>query len=182
MPGAPSHHAPVPVRRGAPRAAAVTASLTTLLLAAPALTAQHMHGAAALDIGIGGQEGTVQLRAAGEDLWGFERAPRSAADSSARAAALARLRTGGGTLLRLAPALGCAMVADGVVPMRAAGGHEEVAARYRLRCRRPLAGTPIGFGVTALFPRITRVQVQLVSDTAQAGRLVVRDQGRITPE
>jgi hypothetical protein len=36
--------------------------------------------------------------------------------------------------------------------------------------------------VTALFPRITRVRVQLVSDTAQVGRAVVRDQGRITPE
>jgi hypothetical protein len=69
-----------------------------------------------------------------------------------------------------------------VTPVRTAAGHEEVAARYRVRCRRPLAGAPIGFGVTALFPRITRVRVQLVSDTAQVGREVVRDQGRVVPE
>jgi hypothetical protein len=73
------------------------------------------------------------------------------------------------------------VVADSVLPVRTTQGHEEVAARYRLRCRRPLAGSPIGFGVTAQFPRITRVRVQLVSDTAQVGREVVRDQGRVVP-
>ncbi len=172
---------PLSPRPARPRVRTVL-TLAGALAAAPSLAAQHTHGAATLDVGIGGQEGTAQLRAAGEDLWGFERAPRSAADRAARTAALARLRDGGGTLLRLAPALGCAVVADSVTPVRTAEGHEEVTARYRVRCRRPLAGVPIGFGVTALFPRITRVRVQLVSDTAQVGRAVVRDQGRVVPE
>lgn len=177
--------APVPPRPARLRVRSfgtLAALLATTHVAAPSLAAQHTHGTATLDIGISGQEGTAQLRATGEDLWGFERAPRTAADRAARSAALARLRDGGGTLLRLAPTLGCAVVADSVLPVRTTQGHEEVTARYRMRCRRPLAGSPIGFGVTALFPRITRVRVQLVSDTAQVGREVVRDQGRVVPE
>lgn len=172
-----------PARRGHARWLSLLCALgAAVALPVRPVAAQHTHGVAALDLGVSGVEGTLEFRATGEDLWGFERAPRTAADRQARDGALARLRRDGGALVRLAPALGCAVTADTIGTSRTAQGHEEVRARYALRCRKPLAGVPIGFGVTALFPRITRVRVQMLSDTAQVGREVVRDQGRVVPE
>ncbi|MBX9856636.1 MAG: DUF2796 domain-containing protein, partial [Gemmatimonadaceae bacterium] len=59
--------------------------------------------------------------------------------------------------------------------------HDEVEARYRIACRQAPAGKPLAFGVSQAFRGIETVTVQLVSDTAQTSRKIVRDRGTVTP-
>jgi hypothetical protein len=143
--------------------------------------AQHVHGQASLSIGIEGRTGTAEFRGAGDDLYGFERAPRTASERARQEAALQRLRTQGAQLLRFDATLGCTVTPQEVRVAEERSGHGEVRAQYRIACQRPIAGKAIRFGISAAFPGVDRVVVQLVSDTAQAGATISRDRGQVTP-
>ncbi|WP_337169810.1 DUF2796 domain-containing protein [Gemmatimonas aurantiaca] len=156
-----------------------------LLLTAPIwsgrhLEAQHVHGQARLSVGIEGRTGQAELRATGDDVFGFEHAPRTARERETQTQALTRLRTSGGTLLRFDPALGCQVTARDV-RIDTSGEHGEVVAAYQIACRVAPQGKPIRFGFSTAFPGIDRVVVQLVSDTAQTGATISRDRGQLVP-
>ena len=143
--------------------------------------AQHTHGRATLLIGLEGATGRIELRAPADDMYGFERAPRTAAERTRQNAALTQLRTGGATLVKFDAALGCRVVADSVGVLQGRGTHAEVYARWQVQCARPVAGRPIGFAISRAFPNVERVSVQLLSDSAQTGRTIVRDRGVVVP-
>ena len=50
--------------------------------------AQHTHGQATLLIGLEGAAGRIELRAPADDMYGFERAPRTAAERTRQNACL----------------------------------------------------------------------------------------------
>jgi hypothetical protein len=157
--------------------------ITPLMLMADSgvLAAQHVHGAATLDIGLEGTAGQATLRASGEDVYGFERAPRTPAERAKQEAALKTLREQGATLIRFQPALGCSVRTESAKVVPSKGGHDEVEARFRIACRQEPAGKPVSFGVSRVFRGIETLTVQLVSDTAQTSRKIVRDRGTVTP-
>lgn len=159
--------------------------LTALLLSGPALleaqTKAHTHGVAELDIGIEGRTGTLEFRAPAEDLYGFEHAPRTAAERAKQTAAFATLRTQAATLIRFDAALGCALTATSVGVVEEKGGHGHVHATYTLACRVAPAGKPIAFGFSKAFPGVRAVKVQLISDTQQLGLTITNDRGTVRP-
>jgi len=163
------------------RIALLGAGLCTVPSALLSQTKAHVHGQATLDIGIEGSAGTIEFRAPADDLYGFERAPKTAAERATRDAALARLRTGGATLVRFDASLGCTMTSSAVGATDEKSGHGDVRATYTLNCKKPLAGKPIAFGFSKAFPGVRSVKVQLLSDTAQVGLTVSNDQGVIRP-
>lgn len=156
-----------------------------LLVFTPALgraqTKAHTHGEAALDIGIEGRTGTIEFRAPAEDLYGFEHAPRTAAERTKQSAAFATLRAQAATLIRFDAGLGCALTASSVGVVEEKGGHGDVHAKYSLACRVAPAGKPITFGFSRAFPGVRSVKVQLVSDTEQAGVTITNDRGSVKP-
>jgi len=154
---------------------------SAIFVPASATYAQHTHGEATLMMGVEGSGGRIELRAPGDDLLGSEREPRTAAERATQQRVFDRLRSDGARLFRFAPALGCRVPFDSVGMVKGRGGHSEVFARWRIQCRRILAGSPIGFGVSAAFPRIERMSVQLLSDSAQVGRVIIRDRGTLIP-
>ncbi len=158
-----------------------SALLTLSALGATSLRAQHVHGQASLIVGMEGTGGTAEFRGAGDDLYGFERAPRTAAERAKQEAALQRLRTQGAQLLRFDATLGCTVTPQEVRVVDEKSGHGEVRAQYRIACKKPVAGKPIRFGFSAAFPGIDRVAIQLVSDTAQVGATISRDRGQVIP-
>ncbi|MCA2984706.1 MAG: DUF2796 domain-containing protein [Gemmatimonas sp.] len=165
----------------APRRGRFAALLLLGALGARVTDAQHTHGQATLLIGLEGAAGRIELRAPADDMYGFERAPRTAAERTRQNAALAQLRTGGATLVKFDAALGCRVVADSVGVLQGRGTHAEVYARWQVQCARPVAGRPIGFAISRAFPNVERVSVQLLSDSAQTGRTIVRDRGVVVP-
>ncbi|HMS02825.1 MAG TPA: DUF2796 domain-containing protein [Gemmatimonadaceae bacterium] len=162
----------------------------------------HTHGLATLDIAIEGRTGVLRFSAPAEDIYGFERAPRTPAERQQREAALARLRTRFAELVIFEASLGCRITSTSLTDAvdraadhdraQAAGrdhdhehdnesGHAEVTADYALACTRPPAGRDIRFGITRAFPAVRTVQVQLLSDDRQEGRRIERDRGTVRP-
>jgi len=141
----------------------------------------HTHGEATLDIGIEGRRGTLVFRAPAEDLYGFERAPRTSAERTAQLAVLNVLRSQPASLVRFDAALGCSLTAETVGVVEEKGGHGDVQARYTVDCRVPPAGRPMTFAFSKAFPGVRTVKVQLVSDTAQVGTTITNDRGSVRP-
>jgi hypothetical protein len=169
--------------------------LATLLCTAPALHAQakaHTHGAAELDIVIEGRTGTLAFRAPAEDIIGFERAPRTPAETWQRDLALLRVRTRMREMVLFDPSLGCTLAATEVHAGgddhghdhdadAKSGGHAEVHGEFALSCERSPAGKDIRFAFRTVFPAIRSVQVQLLSDDRQDGRRIEGDRGTVRP-
>lgn len=143
-------------------------------------SAQHVHGEARLIVGVEGRTGQAELRATGEDLFGFEHAARTAEERTKQTQIFTRLRTEGAKLLRFDPSLGCQVAAKNV-RIDESGDHGEVVASYTINCRVAPQGKPLRFGISSAFPGIDRVSVQLVSDTAQTGATISRDRGQVVP-
>jgi hypothetical protein len=49
------------------------------------------------------------------------------------------------------------------------GEHADVHADYTFTCAKPLSGQTVQLGLLKLFPRVKKVKVQVLSDTAQSG-------------
>lgn len=176
------HHTLSADARRAASSIAVAIAIAVALPASPAaLAAQHVHGKGTLDIGLEGTSGRAVFRAPGDDVYGFEREPRTAAERAKRDSALARLRTSGSTLLRFDPSFGCSVTADSVAVKADRAGHGEVEARYAIACRTAPVGKPIRFGFSGAFPGVERVVVQLVSERTQTSATITRDRGVVTP-
>jgi len=144
----------------------------------------HTHGLGQLDIGLESTTGTLLFIAPGDDLYGFEHAPRTPAEKAKQQAAFDILSKRGNELMRFDPSLGCVVtpVSVGVGGEAHKGAdHNDVQAKYSVSCKKPLAGKDIRFAFTKLFPSLVTVKVQLVSETVQVGKDVVRDQGTVRP-
>ena len=141
----------------------------------------HVHGQATLDIGLEGRGGTLEFRAPADDLYGFEHAPKTAAERTKQSAAFALLRTKGTELVKFDATLGCTLTATAVGVLEEKGGHGDVRATYTLACQKATAGRPIAFGFSKAFPGVHSVKVQLLSETQQVGATITNDKGVVKP-
>ena len=150
-----------------------------LFSATPAvLAAQHTHGVATLDIAIDDRTVTLRLVASADDIYGFERAPRTDAERAARHAGLETLRTDVTTLFAFDRALGCTpstpIVTD--APPPSGSRHREVVAEYAFRCQRSPRGSRVPLGVWARLPELTSIKVTLLLGDDVAVRTLTRGQ------
>lgn len=196
--------APVPAPAGVAASsivAAAVAAAAAFALAWPApgqAAGAHEHGAARLDIAIEAQAIVVRLHTPLDNVFGFERAPRTAAERARVAAAMARLK-GAAALVRLDPAAGCGADADvqieapawaqqaaaGEPPAKAGaqppatGEHADLEATYTFACARASAAAAIDTGFFAAFPGLKRIDVQVAGARGQAGRVLTAPARRI---
>lgn len=148
----------------------------------------HVHGAARLDIAVEPTRITLFLETPLENLLGFERAPRTDAERAAADAMLARLRAFDG-LLRVDGAAGCkpgavridvpALAQGGAAPDKDKDGHADLEAQFEFVCA---AGTKAGFvevGLFDAFPRLARIELQLVGPRGQLKATLRRPNSRV---
>lgn len=161
---------------------------TTALLAAAALLpglaraqahghAAHEHGRASVDIAIERSQLTLALDTPLDNLLGFERAPRTAAERQAADAAVARLRAADGWV-RIDPQAGCTL-AEVVLESAALGlggdthkegEHAEIAGTVTYRCTDATRASYIELGLADAFKRIRSVEVQVAGPSGQLKR------------
>ncbi len=148
----------------------------------------HQHGVARLEVVVDGATLTVTLDSPLDNLVGFERGPRSAAERSAVQAMAQKLHNGA-TLLQPTPAAGCtlrgvalasdvidpALLAKGAAPTvpgkpPAAGGHADLEAVFSFDCRTPAAlkGLAVG-GLFQAFAKLHRLDAALAAPGVQRG-------------
>jgi hypothetical protein len=147
----------------------------------------HEHGVARLSLAVDDTEVTLNFRAPGASLYGFEHEPRDAAERRVREEALERVRNGLGGFVSFAPEARCTPEEvhmehepghgddhdhDGA---HADGGHTEVEARVLLRCATSPAGTTARLRVADVLPDVVHVDLIVLSGTRQGGARVAPD-------
>ncbi len=163
--------------------AAALLLVAALAHAAPA----HQHGVAQLDAVLDGAVLTVSLSLPLDSLLGFERAPRSAAEKQAAAALVERLRTDA-LLVQPDPAAACVREAVeiaspalglGPAPGGAADEHADIDASFRFRCADPARLGHVELGLMKAWPRLSRIDAQLVGARGQARQVLRRPATRL---
>lgn len=149
----------------------------------------HQHGVARLELVADGATLTVTLDSPLDNLVGFERGPRTAAER-AQVQAMAQRLHGGAALLQPVPAAGCtlkavALASDVIDPALlardapatagagkppAAGGHADLEASWTFDCRTPAAlkGVALG-GLFQAFPRLRQLDAAVAAPGVQRG-------------
>jgi hypothetical protein len=154
----------------------------------------HVHGAAEVNIAVEGTKATVEIRAPGESIMGFEHEAKSEGDKKKRDAALTRLEQRRDDIVIFDAKLGCkssemktALVQEGSgsagkhehTKGQKTGEHREVHANYSVSCDKPLTGSRVRFGFTKAFPQVHEVKVQVVGDAKQTGATIKKDKGDV---
>jgi hypothetical protein len=149
----------------------------------------HQHGVARLELVAEGTTLTFTLDSPLDNLVGFERGPRTAAER-AQVQAMAQRLHGGAALLQPSPAAVCTLKAvaltsdviapallakDAAAPAQvgkppAAGGHADLEATFSFDCRTPAAlkGVALG-GLFQAFVRLRQLDAAVVAPGVQRG-------------
>jgi hypothetical protein len=172
----------------------------TPLWAAPAAAQHaHVHGHAKVNVVVEGRTATIEVIAPADGIYGFERAPRNAAERQQRESGLRQLRERISEMVIFEADRGCRFsvarlddsTSGGRGHARGRGHshasvsaahpdeHREVHAEYSVACQRPLSGSQLRFGVGRVFPGIRELDVQLISERGQNGLKIVRDRGSV---
>ena len=159
----------------------------------------HEHGHGTLSIAIEDEHtAIIELEAPAESIYGFEHKAKSTKDKQAQAKDLEKLKNHFKDMVQLDPKLGCNYTNDKINVMSHAdeeaeehddheddhhvarkGEHSEVHATFTVKCREPLYGHKVNFQITKVFPRLKKVNVQVLSKHQQTSKTIVNDKGSI---
>jgi Protein of unknown function (DUF2796) len=174
-----------------------TATLVLALLAAqlsiaplPARAQAHEHGAARLDIAVEGNTVSLQFEAPLESLFGFERAPRSAAEQRLVDAGIARLKAGE-RMFQFDVAAGCSLqritLTSAALQLGAAAPtaapkseHADLDASFEFACKNVAMLGSIEVSLFDAFAKLQRIDVQAATQKGQFKRSLKRPMTRIT--
>lgn len=168
----------------------IAAALLAIVSTGAAFAAQplgsHQHGVVQIDIAVDANRISVQMSSPLDNLLGFERAPRNAAEQARLGAMLATLR---GTPFVVDPAGGCrsgavqlssaALKLGEPDPAEQQAGHADLDASFEFECT---AAARASFVETSLFERfagIQRIDVQLATRRGQRKLTLTRPAQRI---
>jgi hypothetical protein len=141
----------------------------------------HQHGVAQLAVALDGTTLTIELDTPLDNLVGFERAPRTAAERQRVDTALARLRAAEGLFRTYveagcvlasvnleSPVLGLAPTGGGATPAKVEEGHADLAGTFAFECREPAELRHIDVGLFTAFPGFKRVDAQVAGPKGQS--------------
>jgi hypothetical protein len=131
----------------------------------------HDHGHAKLGVAVDGNDIAFDLEIPGDDVFGFEHAPKNDAEKKAVDDAMATLNGKAPDLFVMPPDLGC-KVASAKADHHQEGEHGDVDANYKLACAKSPAGASVKLGLFAKFPRLREVKVQVNSGAKQGAQSV----------
>jgi hypothetical protein len=137
----------------------------------------HVHGVVSLNVAIEANTVSLQLEAPLDSLVGFEHAPRTAAQTQAVSAMFERFKSpqalfildaGAQCTLKRSTAESDALKADAGKKSAAGDGHADLDADIEFDCKQAGSLRSIDLsGLLAAFPRIGRVEAQIVSPAGQ---------------
>lgn len=173
--------------------------LGAMLCAAPrsAHAQAHEHGTAQLDVALEGSLLSLRFEAPLDALFGFERAPRSAAERQLVDAGIARLKAAE-RLFRPDAAAACSLrrveLQSAALKLGAPAGaaqpqaraqegsaeHADLEATIEFDCKDSARLAAIDVGLFEAFARLQRIDVQIVTAKAQSKRSLKRPANRIS--
>ncbi|NSX04129.1 DUF2796 domain-containing protein [Cupriavidus gilardii] len=156
----------------------------------------HVHGQATLDVAVEDQVLSIALASPLDNVFGFERLPRTDAERQKVRQAVASLRDGA-ALFFPSPEADCrfeaaqvhlgalhhGLTGEGEAPRGKVHAehqqHADLDADYRFRCTRPEALRSVEVRVFRLFPGVNRIAAQLATDKRQSGTTLTPAQSRL---
>lgn len=159
------------------------------LAAAPAGAAgAHQHGVLTLDIAVEAGRLVVQMESPLDNLVGFERAPRNAAERKRVDAALERLQAGQ-ALFVIDPAAQCTLakveLSSAVLKLGSAANepadddHADIDAAYEFDCANAAQAAHVDVGLFQAFSGMQRIEVQVAAPQGQFKRTLRRPTRRV---
>jgi hypothetical protein len=152
------------------RKARALQSLCAVLASGVAAAAPHEHGVGTLDVAVDAATLIVELRLPAQDVVGFERAPRTDAER----ARIEQVRAALADATRFTPnaearcrATGAPSVEVPVFGPKAGDEHADFTATYRFECASTVALTRVDHSVFTAFPKVRRLQAQVISAKGQ---------------
>ncbi|WP_373999151.1 DUF2796 domain-containing protein [Bdellovibrio bacteriovorus] len=152
--------------------------MKVLLLSAMVFAAReqgaHVHGSGKASLAFDGKNGKIELHVPAESIIGFEHQAKSKADKQKKDKALAKLEEKIGEMIVLDPALKCEIKKD-IFEVNQHDSHAEVEAEFNVTCEAPAAGSTITFNFSKQFPRLKKVQVDVLADGVQKSTQVLKN-------
>ncbi len=179
-------------RKRATRVAIIGTALgaASLLHAGPA----HEHGVLRLEVTVAPGGISLRLESALDNLVGFEHAPRTDSERAMAAAALIKL-TAASVLFKVDAAALCdagrsqvdvplwqaaaAKPQAGQAAPPAAAGHGDLDASYEFKCKSAASAQTIETTLFSTFPRLKRIEVQMVTPRGQSAVVLKPGQTRM---
>ena len=146
-----------------------------LLFSALALAAReqgaHVHGDMKVAIALEGKSGRIEVHAPAQVIYGFEYAAKSAKDKKAKDQGMQKLADKISEMIVLDPESKCDIKME-MSEVDQKEAHADVEAEFRVNCEKSPAGTNVIINISKVFPRVKRVQVDLVGEGVQKSQEV----------
>lgn len=126
----------------------------------------HVHGAGKVSLAFDGKKGKLELHAPAEAIYGFEHAAKSQKDKQKKEAGLKKLGEQMSEMVVLDPALKCEIKLD-MYEVIEKKNHSDVESEFSIACEQPVAGSTITFNFQKVFPRLKKVEVEVLADQVQ---------------
>nr|BFD62241.1 hypothetical protein BdHM001_09220 [Bdellovibrio sp. HM001] len=143
--------------------------LKVLLLSLMALAhtehGAHVHGAGKVSIAFDGKKGKVEFHAPAEAIYGFEHSAKSKKDKQKKEEGLAKLDNMA-EMMVFDPSLKCEVKKE-IFEVIEQKSHSDVEAEFAVNCEAPVAGSTVTFNFQKFYPRLKKVQVEVLVDQVQ---------------
>ncbi len=149
-----------------------------LLRAQPAQHGSHSHGAALASIAIEGKKGKLTLETPASAIYGFEREAKSKADQMRKDRGLKKLQENIAQIFAFAESAKCELKLE-VYEVQQQKSHADVHSEFSFECAEPLKGTELTVSIQKQFPKIKKLQVQVIMDDVQKSQEIVKDGEKI---
>lgn len=154
----------------------------------------HEHGSAKMSIAVDQASVQISFEVPSDSMFGFEHPALAEADQKTVSEAMKALREKGLELFVFAAEKNCKVTSarvkakqeDDMLAAKTASNakvpkkpavpsdvHADVDADYRFTCGSSLAGSTLRLGLMTLFPKLKKIEVQLLSGDKQSGQKVV---------
>ena len=150
------------------------ASISFAQRAAPA----HSHGAAEARIAIQGKKGKIEIEAPASAIYGFEHEAKSKADQARKEKGMNKLDEKIAEIFAFAETLNCKIKKE-VSEVQQQKDHADVFVEYLMECDQPLKDSELTVSMQKHFPKIKKLNVQLMVDDVQKAQEVLKDGEKI---
>ncbi|MEN0059160.1 MAG: DUF2796 domain-containing protein [Bdellovibrio sp.] len=152
--------------------------LKVLLLSAMVFAAKehgaHVHGAGRASLAFDGKKGKIELHLPAESIFGFEYEARSAQDKKKKEKALSDLETKIAEMIVFPAEMKCEIKKE-IFEVNQGKNHADIEAEFNVNCEQPLTEKTIAFHFQKTFPRLKKVQVELLADSVQKSMEVTKN-------
>lgn len=134
----------------------------------------HVHGAGKVSLAFDGKKGKLEFHAPAEAIYGFEHRAISKKDKQKKDEALKKLGERISEMVVFDPSLKCETKLD-MYEVVEKKNHSDVEAEFNITCEAPAAGSVVTFNFQKVFPRLKKVQLEVLVDQVQKSLEVTKN-------